>query len=327
MIDFAEPLLTVRNLVKHFSSGNSISLKRKKRIQAVNGISFEIGVHETLALVGESGSGKSTAGRCIVRLIEPTSGEIYMNGQDLTSLTHPEMRDFRRKIQFVFQDPYASLTPHLSAAALIMEPLKNYHVGTRTEQKERAVWLSERVGVRSTQLSKYPHEFSGGQRQRICIARALALNPELLILDEPVSALDVSIQAQVINLLMDLQSEFSISSLFISHDLSVVRHISNRIAVMYRGFIVELAITQKLFNRPAHPYTRALLSSIPQMDPNKRNQERIILEGDVPSASEPIIGCPFKDRCPKAKSICTQQQPPLEQVEEGHLSACHFNFD
>ena len=317
------PLLSVRDLTKHFPIRKGFLARTVGYVRAVNAVSFDVQKGETLALVGESGCGKSTTGRCIGRLTDPTSGDVLLDGHRLGGLSRQEMADFRRRIQFVFQDPFASLTPHMSAGALIQEPMRNFGIGTPKERRERAEWLVERVGVRASQLSNYPHEFSGGQRQRICVARALAVNPDLVILDEPVSALDVSIQAQAINLLMGLQNELHLTYLFISHDLAVVRQISQRIAVMYLGHIIEVAPTNALFQRPWHPYTRALISAVPKLDPTQRNAERILLEGDVPSPSEPIVGCPFRPRCQFATQVCADTRPPLEEVEPGRHVACH----
>ena len=319
-----EAFVIVKDLVKHFPVGRGFGSRKARTVQAVNGISFDIAKSKTFALVGESGCGKSTAARCISRLIEPSSGEIIVDGQRLNGLSHKEMRAFRRRIQFVFQDPFESLTPHMSVGDLIVEPMKNYRVGSKGDWVEQAKRLMERVGLRALQLNMFPHEFSGGQRQRICIARALALNPDLLLLDEPVSALDVSIQAQVLNLLMELQEEFELTFLFISHDLSVVKRISIDVAVMYRGNIVEMAKSEELFANPVHPYTLALLSSIPRMDPKLRRKERILLEGDLTDATAPIYGCPFEHRCPRKEELCSVKAPVLEEVDADHLAACHF---
>lgn len=319
-----EAFVIVKDLVKHFPVGRGFASRKATTVRAVNGISFDITKSKVFALVGESGCGKSTAARCISRLIEPTSGEIIVDGQRLSGLSHREMRAFRRRIQFVFQDPYESLTPHLPVGDLIIEPMKNYQVGSKSDRIAQAKRLMERVGLRPSQLEMYPHEFSGGQRQRICIARALALNPDLLLLDEPVSALDVSIQAQVLNLLMELREEFELTFLFISHDLSVIKRISIDVAVMYRGYIVEMADTDELFANPAHPYTLALLSSITRMDPRLRSRKRILLEGDLTDVTAPIPGCPFEHRCPRKEELCSVKPPLLEEIDADHLAACHF---
>jgi oligopeptide/dipeptide ABC transporter ATP-binding protein len=320
------PLLSVRNLVKHFPVKKGLLQKTVGQVHAVDGISFDIAEGETLGLVGESGCGKSTAGKAILKLIEPTSGEIRVNGERIDALSRREMRPYRRELQVVFQDPYSSLNPRLNIRDIIAEPLKNYGVADGKALHERVETLAGKVGLRSDALNRYPHEFSGGQRQRIGIARALALNPGLIICDEPVSALDVSVQAQVINLLGDLQKEFGLSYLFIAHDIAVVEHISHRIAVMYLGKIVEIADRASLFARPQHPYTEALLSAVPVPDPDAA-KKRIILRGDVPSPIDPPSGCRFHTRCPYAFDRCSKEEPHLQEVLPGHHAACHLRDD
>lgn len=309
-------LLTVRNLVKYFPVENSDDV-----VRAVDGISFDIFAGETLGLVGESGCGKSTVGRCLLRLHEPTSGEVLFEGKDLVGLPNREMQALRREMQIIFQDPYASLNPRLSISSIISEPLKIHDIGNKTEQRERVADLLSKVGLDPKYMDRYAHEFSGGQRQRIGIARALALNPKLIICDEPVSALDVSVQAQVVNLLQDLQQEFGLTYLFISHGLAVVEHISNRVAVMYLGKIVEIADSLELYKNPLHPYTKALLSAIPVPDP-KIKRERIVLKGDVPTPINPPSGCRFRTRCPIAIEECAKVEPDLRELESGHFAAC-----
>lgn len=312
----SETLLSVKGLVKHFPVENSDDV-----VRAVDGVSFDIFAGETLGLVGESGCGKSTVGRCLLRLHEPTAGEVLFEGQNIIGLPHREMQALRREMQIIFQDPYASLNPRLSIRSIISEPLKIHGIGDKAEQRERVADLLRKVGLDPNYMDRYAHEFSGGQRQRIGIARALALNPKLIICDEPVSALDVSVQAQVVNLLQDLQQEFGLTYLFISHGLAVVEHISNRVAVMYLGKIVEIAEAKELYENPLHPYTKALLSAIPIPDP-KEKRERIILTGDVPTPINPPSGCRFRTRCPIAIPECASVEPPLEAHGSGHLAAC-----
>ncbi len=309
-------LIEVRNLVKHFPIENSDDV-----VKAVDGVSFDIFSGETLGLVGESGCGKSTVGKCLLRLYEPSSGEVLFEGQNLVGLPSKQMQLLRREMQIIFQDPYASLNPRLSILSTVSEPLKIHGVGSKTEQRERTGELLSKVGLDPNYMNRYPHEFSGGQRQRIGIARALALNPKLIICDEPVSALDVSVQAQVVNLLQDLQAEFGLTYLFISHGLAVVEHISQRVAVMYLGKIVEIAEGRELYDNPLHPYTKALLSAIPVPNP-KQKRERIVLKGDVPTPINPPSGCRFRTRCPFAIERCAEVVPELREIKEGHFAAC-----
>ena len=316
-------LLEVQNLRKYFPVKKGIFSRTIGEVRAVDGVSFTLERGETLGLVGESGCGKTTVGRSILRLIEPTSGEVTFNGQDLFRLTREELRKVRASFQIIFQDPFSSLDPRMSVGEIIAEPIRNHVACSRGEIRERVAHLLNRVGLHPAQMNRYPHEFSGGQRQRIGIARALALNPLVIVCDEPVSALDVSIQAQVINLLVELQEEMNLSYLFIAHDLSVVEHISNRVAVMYLGRIVEVATDEELYRNPLHPYTKALLSAVPVPDPDARKQ-RIILEGDVPSPLRPPPGCVFHNRCASRKKICTEELPPLQEEGAGHLVACHL---
>lgn len=324
-------LLRVEGLRKHYSRPGRWLSRPQPPVQAVDDVSFTVARGETLSLVGESGCGKTTTAKSVMRLIEPTSGSVLLDGEDLLKLSPTQMRQRRRDVQIIFQDPYASLSPRLKAGEIVAEPLKNFGDQSAAERRERVQWLFSKVGLRPEAIDKYPHEFSGGQRQRLGIARALAMQPKLIVCDEPVSALDVSVQAQVVNLLMDLQAEFGIAYLFVAHDLSVVRHISHRVAVMYLGRIVELADRDTLFNAPSHPYTQILLSAVPVPNPRLPAQ-RMLLQGDPPSPANPPSGCRFHTRCPLAQPVCKEQAPPLSArpVPAGsdgtqeHWVACHF---
>ena len=317
------PLVEVKNLVKHFERGGGL-FRAKTVVKAVDDVSFVVNEGETFALVGESGSGKSTTGRCMLRLIEPTSGEVLFRGKNVLGYSSAKMRAARRDMQMVFQDPFSSLNPRMRAFTIVEEPLVIHSIGSKADRRARVADLFKLVGLDPAHLERYPHEFSGGQRQRIGLARALALNPSFIIADEPVSALDVSIQAQVINLLQDLKRKLGLSYIFIAHDLAVVRHISDRVAVMYLGKIVELAPKRSLFARPRHPYTQALLSAVPVPDPSAQ-RTRIRLTGDVPSPLNPPSGCRFHTRCAHARDRCRLEEPALRAVgDEGQVVACHF---
>lgn len=322
----SDVLLHVDNLVKHFPIKQGIIIKKTVGVvHAVDSISFDIHKGETLGLVGESGCGKSTAGRTILQLYRPTVGHVYYDGIDLAMIKGEELRKMRRKMQMIFQDPYASLNPRMTVGEIVGEPFVIHHLHRKGKTKQRIEELLELVGLSASFYNRYPHEFSGGQRQRIGVARAIALNPDLIVCDEPISALDVSIQAQVINLLEDLQKKFNLTYLFIAHDLSMVRHISDRIAVMYLGKIMELAPRYDLFNEPLHPYTKALLSAVPIPDPLvEEKRHRMVLKGDVPSPINPPSGCRFRTRCPIAEPICEEEVPEMREVRPDHYAACHL---
>ena len=318
-----QALLEAHGLKKYFLQNKSLSAAKRTYVKAVDDVAQSIREGETLGLVGESGCGKSTLGRLLLRLIEPTEGSIRYRGVDIAGLNAKEMRQMRRKMQMIFQDPYAALNPRMTVLETIQAPLDAFGLGSKREREEKVLRIMASVGISENNLYRYPHEFSGGQRQRMVIARALVLDPEFVVCDEPVSALDVSVRSQVINLMDDLQKEYRLTYLFISHDLSVIRHICDRVAVMYLGQIVELAENDALYERPGHPYTRALLSAIPLPDVDGK-KNRILLEGDVPSPLNPPQGCRFHTRCRYATSACAAEQPPLREVEPGHWVACHY---
>lgn len=318
-----EVLLQVKNLKKHFPISSGILGKVKNHVKAVDDVSFDIYKGETLGLVGESGCGKSTTGRMLVNLLEPTSGEIIYNNEDITKANKKRVKELRKEIQIIFQDPYASLNPRTTIGDIIAEPIKVNKITDRNNVEKRVKELLECVGLASYHRNRYPHEFSGGQRQRVGIARALAVNPKLIVCDEPVSALDVSVQAQVLNLLDDLQKEFHLTYLFIAHGLNVVKHVSDRVGVMYLGRLVEIGKDSNLYSNPKHPYTQALLSAIPIPDPTKKS-DRIILTGDVPSPINPPKGCSFHTRCNKCMQICREVEPTMKEFEDGHFVSCHL---
>ncbi len=320
-----EPLLSVEGLTKHFPVMDGFIVKRQVgAVQAVDDVSFTVGAGETLGLVGESGCGKSTTGRLLIRLIKPSAGRIVFEGRDLATIDGPELRALRRDIQIIFQDPYGALNPRMSVADILSEPFEIHEIGRGRETRSRVLDLLDRVGLARAHADRYPHEFSGGQRQRIGIARALALNPKLIVCDEPVSALDVSVQAQIVNLLQDLQRDFGLAYVFIAHDLGVVKHISHRVAVMYLGKIVEIASKRALYSTPKHPYTQALLDAIPAARPSGR-RDRAPLPGEIPSALNPPSGCRFHTRCPYVMDVCRTTEPQMKKLsEEGHATACHL---
>ena len=319
----AENILEVNNLKKHFPITGGLFKREVNSVKAVDGLNFNVKQGETLGLVGESGCGKSTTGKVLLRLLDATEGEVKFQGRDIHKLAKNKLRELRKEMQMIFQDPYASLNPRMTVSEIVGEPLDIHNLAQGKEKKARVRELLDMVGLSTKFAKRYPHEFSGGQRQRIGIARALAVDPQIIVCDEPVSALDVSIQAQVINLMEDLQEELGLTYIFIAHDLSVVRHISDRVAVMYLGKIVELADKNDLYDTPKHPYTKALLSAIPVPDP-QHEKEKIILKGDVPSPIDPPSGCTFHTRCPYAEDICMREEPVFEEKSEDHLAACHF---
>jgi len=320
-----QPLVEVRHVKKYFPIKRGLFNRTIGNVRAVDNVSFDILKGETLGLVGESGCGKSTLGRVILRLQEPTEGHVLFEGKNLTTMSGRELRQMRREMQIIFQDPFGSLNPRFTVGDIIGEPLKVHRLANKKERDERVAELMRMVGLDPSWRNRFPHEFSGGQRQRVGIARAISLNPKFIVADEAVSALDVSVQSQVINLLSDLQDQLGLTYLFIAHGLNVVRHISDRVGVMYLGKLVELAETDELFGHPAHPYSAALLSAIPRPNP-RRKRERIVLTGEVPSPANPPSGCRFHTRCPYAQDICRQEEPPMQEVAPGHWAACHFHL-
>lgn len=326
MSNTKQPLLEVKGLKKYFDVTGGIFSRKVGEVKAVDDVSFEVYDGEVLGIVGESGCGKSTTGKSLLRLIEPTEGQVIFNGEDITALDADGMRKMRRDMQIIFQDPYASLNPRHKVEKILSEPLIVHGIGTKEERKEKVRKILEVVGLPGDHASRYPHQFSGGQRQRIGIARALIVNPKLIVCDEPVSALDVSIQSQILNLMEDLQEEFGLTYVFIAHDLSVVKHISDRVGVMYLGRMVELTGNEELYDNPLHPYTKSLLSAVPDPDPDLK-KERIILQGDVPSPSNPPSGCAFHTRCPDCMDICKTVRPEFKEVKDSHFVACHLYED
>lgn len=319
-----EVLIQANNVKKYFPIKGGILKRTIGHLKAVDGVSLQIHKGETLGIVGESGSGKTTFGRVLLRLLKPTDGQIIFNGVDITNLSNSRLQPLRKDMQIIFQDPFASLNPRMSIEELIEEPLIIQKLLPKNERKQQVVEMLEKVGLRSSDRMKYPHEFSGGQRQRISIARALILNPMFVICDEPVSALDVSIQSQVLNLMKDLQDDLGLTFLFISHDLSVIKHISDRVAVMYLGRIVEITTKRKIYETPLHPYTQALISAIPVIDEDERTREKIILKGDLPNPADPPSGCPFRTRCPLVHDRCENERPELTEIEPNHFVSCHL---
>ena len=322
--DAGAPLLRVEGLKKHFPLSDRWLARSHAAVRAVDGVSFTIARGETLALVGESGCGKSTVGRAILNLLTPTAGKVKLGGEDIAGLSRARMLPYRRRMQVIFQDPYSSLNPRMTAGELVGEPLAVHGVANGSEREARVAAMFRRVGLQPEQMKSYPHEFSGGQRQRVGIARALAIGPELIVADEPVSALDVSIQAQVVNLMMDVQAELGIAYLFIAHDLSVVEHMSDRVAVMYLGRIVEQGARRDVFNEPLHPYTEALLSAVPRPEPQRKRRDRIVLSGELPNPVDPPSGCHFHTRCPYAIDRCAVDVPELRELRPGHWASCHL---